>query len=177
MIDCYYLIFHKSEFDTNGSYYIFLILFSVPQQGSLDITTEFGKIHVENSEICVIQRGMLFSVNVEGPTRGYALEVFNGHFEIPSLGPIGANGLANPRDFKTPVAAFENISGVEWKVVNKFLGKLFVAVYDHSPYNVVAWHGNYAPYKYDLRTFNTMNSVSFDHAVSIIENPEFLIIR
>lgn len=147
----------KSFYSSDGDFLI------VPQQGTLHIQTEFGKMTVANSEICVIQRGMHFSVGVEGPSRGYALEVYTGHFEIPSLGPIGANGLANPRDFQTPVAYFEDLK-CEWTIINKFLGKHFQAKQDHSPFNVVAWHGNYAPYKYDLKLFNTMNTVSFDHA-------------
>ena len=148
---------NKSFYSSDGDFLI------VPEQGTLDIQTEFGKLEVKPGEITVVQRGIQFSVNVAGPSRGYALEVYTGHFEIPSLGPIGANGLANPRDFQAPVAYFDDIKG-EWTVVNKFLGKLFKASMDHSPFNVVAWHGNYAPYKYDLSLFNTMNTVSFDHA-------------
>ena len=123
---------------------------------------------VKNGEICVIQRGIHFSISVSGPTRGYGLEVYDGHFEIPNLGPIGANGLANPRDFQTPVAFADDDCKCEWTIVNKYMGKLFECKRDHSPFNVVAWHGNYAPYKYDLSLFNTMNTVSFDHAVSIL---------
>ena len=172
---------NKSFYSSDGDFLIGqILLFSisksllnpyiscvVPEQGTLDIQTEFGKLEVKPGEITVIQRGIQFSVNVSGPSRGYALEIYTGHFEIPSLGPIGANGLANPRDFQAPVAYFDDIK-VEWTVVNKFLGKLFKASMDHSPFNVVAWHGNYAPYKYDLSLFNTMNTVSFDHAVNIL---------
>lgn len=148
---------NKSFFNSDGDFLI------VPQQGSLVIQTEFGYIEVEPLEIVVIQRGMQFTVNVNGPSRGYILEVYNGHFKIPDLGPIGANGLANPRDFLTPVAAFEDRQ-CTFTVINKFLGQLFSTEKDHSPYNVVAWHGNYAPYKYDLRKFCAMNTVTFDHA-------------
>jgi len=137
-------------------------LLIVAQQGNLDITTEMGKILVKPNQICVIQQGIRFSVNVDGPTRGYILEVFNNHFVLPDLGPIGANGLANARDFLTPVAWFEDKS-VKFEVVNKYQGHLFSAQQEHSPFNVVAWHGNYAPYKYDLNNFCTVNSVSFDH--------------
>ena len=145
----------------------------------MDIQTEFGFLEVKPGELVVIQRGIQFSVVVEGPTRGYILEVYNGHFKLPDLGPIGifsifsydislgANGLANPRDFLTPVAAFEE-KQCKWNVVNKFLGQLFVAEKDHSPFNVVAWHGNYAPYKYDLSLFCAMNTVTFDHPVSCL---------
>ncbi|KAL1920979.1 uncharacterized protein VTP21DRAFT_11614 [Calcarisporiella thermophila] len=147
----------KAFYNSDGDFLI------VPQLGALDITTEFGKMLVRPNEICVIQRGMRFTVALpDGPSRGYICEVYNNHFELPDLGPIGANGLANPRDFQTPVAAFEDVEG-DWTVISKFNGKLFSAKQNHSPYNVVAWHGNYAPYKYDLAKFNTINTVSFDH--------------
>lgn len=96
---------------------------------------------------------------------GYILEVFDGHFQLPDLGPIGANGLANPRDFQTPVAWFEE-KEIDFKIISKFQGSLFVASQGHSPFDVVAWHGNYVPYKYDLSKFMVINSVSFDHCVS-----------
>ncbi|KXN68802.1 Homogentisate 1,2-dioxygenase [Conidiobolus coronatus NRRL 28638] len=138
-------------------------LLIVPQQGRLDIQTEFGKIFVEPNQIAVIQRGIRFKVGLpDGPSRGYILEIFGHHFELPDLGPIGANGLANPRDFETPVAFYED-DQQDWKVFNKYQGELFSSVQNHSPFDVVAWHGNYAPYKYDLAKFNTMNTVSFDH--------------
>ncbi|OXB68916.1 hypothetical protein ASZ78_005353 [Callipepla squamata] len=138
---------------------------TVPQQGKLLITTEFGKMLVEPNEICVIQQGMRFSVEVFGETRGYILEVYGAHFELPDLGPIGANGLANPRDFLVPVAWYEDrkIAG-GYTVISKYQGKLFAAQQDFSPFNVVAWHGNYTPYKYHLGNFMVINSVAFDHA-------------
>uniref|UniRef100_T1PEH7 Homogentisate 1,2-dioxygenase n=1 Tax=Musca domestica TaxID=7370 RepID=T1PEH7_MUSDO len=135
----------------------------VPQEGVLDITTEFGKMKVAPNEICVIPQGIRFAVNVAGPTRGYILEVYDNHFHLPDLGPIGANGLANPRDFQTPVAWFEDRQVKDFSVVSKFQGHLFVAKQNHSCFDVVAWHGNYVPYKYDLSKFNVINSVSFDH--------------
>ncbi|KAF9915379.1 hypothetical protein BX616_006286 [Lobosporangium transversale] len=135
----------------------------VPQQGRLDITTEFGKILAHPNEICVIQRGIRFSVALpDGPSRGYICEVFNGTWTIPDLGPIGANGLANPRDFQTPVAAFSQ-EEKPFRIINKYGGQLFTAKQNHTPFDVVAWHGNYAPFKYNLALFNTINSVSFDH--------------
>lgn len=134
----------------------------VPQVGTLDITTEMGLLRVEPCEIVVIPRGIKFSVDVQTASRGYILEIFKGHFELPNLGPIGANGLANPRDFKTPTAAYVDRE-CEFTIVNKFGGQLFSAKMGHSPFDVVAWHGNYAPFKYDLRHFNCINSVSFDH--------------
>ncbi|CEG67707.1 Putative Homogentisate 1,2-dioxygenase [Rhizopus microsporus] len=138
----------------------------VPQQGTLDIYTEFGKIKAEPNEIVVIQRGIRFSVSLpDGKSRGYVLEVYGTHFELPDLGPIGANGLANPRDFLTPVASFEEEDNVEWQIITKFNGRLFSAKQSHTPFDVVAWHGNYAPYKYNLANFCTINTVSFDHIV------------
>ncbi|GAM20578.1 hypothetical protein SAMD00019534_037530 [Acytostelium subglobosum LB1] len=146
----------KSFYNSDGDFLI------VPQQGTLDIQTEFGFLEVHSGEICVIQRGIVFSVNVSGPSRGYILEIFGSHFRLPDLGPIGANGLANPRDFLSPVAAFEERECNHVKI-NKFGGKLFTSTQTNSPYNVVAWHGNYCPYKYDLNLFCAVNSVTFDH--------------
>jgi len=135
----------------------------VPQSGALNITTEMGKMRVEPNEICVIQQGIRYSVDVEGPSRGYILEVWGNHFVLPNLGPIGANGLANPRDFLTPVACYEDIE-VPWVITAKYQGKLFNVTQDHSPFDVVAWHGNYAPYKYNLKNFMVINATAFDHA-------------
>ena len=111
---------------------------------------------------------MRFSIDVDGPSRGYILEVYDTHFQLPNLGPIGANGLANPRDFKTPTAWFEEVDGVDYKIVNKYGGHLFEAVQQHSPFDVVAWHGNYVPYKYNLADFMVINSVEFDHCVTFL---------
>ncbi|KDO33796.1 homogentisate 1,2-dioxygenase [Saprolegnia parasitica CBS 223.65] len=137
-------------------------LLIVPQEGALKITTEMGKLLVSPHEICVIQRGIRFNVELDGPARGYILEVYNRHFVLPDLGPIGANGLANPRDFEHPVAWYED-RDVHYTVVGKFGGKLFTAAMEHSPFDVVAWHGNYVPYKYNLDHYCTMNSVNYDH--------------
>lgn len=146
-----------------------VLVIIVPQQGVLDIFTEFGKIKVAPNEIAVIQRGIRFTVNLpNGPSRGYVLEVFGAHFELPDLGPIGANGLANPRDFLTPTACFEEENNVDWEIITKFNGQLFSAKQNYTPFDVVAWHGNYAPYKYDLASFCTINSVSFDHIVKLL---------
>jgi homogentisate 1,2-dioxygenase len=135
----------------------------VPQQGMLVVRTEMGVMDVSPGEICVIQRGIKFRVEIpEGAARGYICENYGTGFRLPDLGPIGANGLANPRDFLTPVAAYEEREG-DFEVVAKFMGNMWSASIDHSPLNVVAWHGNYAPYKYDLSTFQTINTVSFDH--------------
>jgi homogentisate 1,2-dioxygenase len=138
-------------------------LLIVPQDGSLKFHTELGIIGVAPGEICVIPRGVKFRVVLDGESaRGYICENYGLTFRLPELGPIGANGLANSRDFLTPNAAFEDRDG-PFQMVSKFLGRLWVAEIDHSPLDVVAWHGNYAPYKYDLKNFNCINSVSFDH--------------
>lgn len=99
---------------------------------------------------------------LEGKSKGYLTEVFKGHFVIPDLGPIGANCLANPRDFLIPSAWYED-KDEEWTVINKFQGKFFQYNYKWSPFDIVGWHGNYAPYKYDTRKYNTLGSISYDH--------------
>jgi homogentisate 1,2-dioxygenase len=138
-------------------------LLIVPQQGRLTLATELGVLDVEPQEIAVIPRGVRFTVAVPaGRARGYVCENFGALLELPDLGPIGSNGLANPRDFLTPVAAFEDREG-QFELVAKFGGHLWRADIDHSPLDVVAWHGNYAPYKYDLRRFNAIGSITFDH--------------
>lgn len=135
----------------------------VPQEGRLQLATELGLIEVEPQEIAVIPRGIRFSVSLpDGNARGYLCENFGALLQLPDLGPIGSNGLANPRDFLTPVAAFEDREG-EFELVCKFQGALWRADIGHSPLDVVGWHGNYAPYKYDLRRFNTIGSISYDH--------------
>jgi homogentisate 1,2-dioxygenase len=134
----------------------------VPQEGSLRFLTEMGIVDVEPYEICVIPRGVKFRVEVSGGVRGYILENYGSRLKLPDLGPIGANGLAYPRDFRTPEAWYEERTG-EFAVIAKFQGNLWRGTYDHSPLNVVAWHGNYAPYKYDLRKYQCINSVTFDH--------------
>jgi homogentisate 1,2-dioxygenase len=138
-------------------------LLIVPQEGGLTITTEFGVIDLEPQQIAVIPRGVRFRVALtEGQARGYVCENYGALFRLPDLGPIGSNGLANPRDFETPVAAYEDVEG-EVELVQKFQGGLWSTMLDHSPFDVVAWHGNLAPYRYDLRRFNTINTVSYDH--------------
>ncbi|HEV2326243.1 MAG TPA: homogentisate 1,2-dioxygenase [Terracidiphilus sp.] len=135
----------------------------VPQMGELSFHTELGILDVAPGEICVIPRGVKFRVELlADQVRGYICENYGQTFRLPELGPIGANGLANPRDFKSPLAAYEDREG-EFYIVSKFLGRLWRADIDHSPLDVVAWHGNYAPYKYDLALFNCINTVSFDH--------------
>ena len=147
----------KVFFDADGE------LLIVPQQGRLRLVTEMGVLGLEPLEIAVIPRGVRFRVELpDGAARGYVCENYGAHLRLPELGPIGSNGLANARDFLSPVAAFEDIERPT-QLVQKFQGGLWSTTLGHSPLDVVAWHGNYAPFKYDLRRFNTINSVSFDH--------------
>jgi len=135
----------------------------LPQLGRLRVKTEMGNLDVAPGELVVLPRGVRFSVELLDDTaRGYICENYGAMLRLPELGPIGSNGLANPRDFLTPVAAFEDREG-RFELVAKFGGQLWSAEIGHSPLDVVAWHGNYAPYKYDLSLFNTINTVSFDH--------------
>jgi homogentisate 1,2-dioxygenase len=144
-------------FDSDGEFLI------VPQAGSLDLATEFGRVALTPGEIGVIPRGIRFRVGLpEGSAAGYVCENHGALLRLPELGPIGSNGLANPRDFLTPVAAFEDVEGPV-ELIQKFDGALWSTTLDHSPLDVVAWHGNYAPYKYDLARFNAIGTVSFDH--------------
>jgi homogentisate 1,2-dioxygenase len=154
----------------------FLIL---PQQGTLEITTELGKLQVAPGEFCVIPRGIIFQVHLwnhrdnDEPARGYILEIYKGHFSLPELGPIGSNGLANARDFQYPVAWYEPPAPQQQEIMaqpptsstllNKFGSQLWSKPIATSPYNVVAWHGNYLPFKYNLANFCAVNSVTYDH--------------
>jgi len=138
-------------------------LLLVPQQGRLHVETELGVLDVEPQEIAVIPRGVRFRLALpDGASRGYVCENFGALLRLPDLGPIGSNGLANPRDFLAPNAAFEDVEG-DFELVGKFQGHLWRAPIGHSPLDVVGWHGNCAPYKYDLRRFNTIGSISYDH--------------
>ena len=138
-------------------------LLVVPQQGAIIFATEFGRLRVEPGEIAVIPRGIKFRAEIDSDwVRGYVCENYGAPLRLPDLGPIGSNGLANPRDFLAPTAAFED-RDAPTEVIAKFAGHLWSAQFDHSPLDVVAWHGNYYPYKYDLARFNAMNTVSFDH--------------
>jgi len=133
----------------------------VPQQGGLVLSTELGKLDVAPGEIAVVPRGMKFRVELaEGAARGYLCENYGQPFRLPELGPIGSQGLAQQRDFEVPVAAFEDRGRCE---VVKFMGGLWTSELAHSPLDVVAWHGDYVPYKYDLARFMVINTVSFDH--------------
>jgi len=135
----------------------------VPESGALTLHTEMGVLKVAPTEIAVVPRGIRWRVALpDGQARGYVMENYGAMLTLPELGPIGANGLANHRDFLAPVAAYEDTSG-SVEVVQKYGGALWSAVYDHSPLDVVAWHGNYTPYKYDLSKFMVIGTVSFDH--------------
>ncbi|CAN7167569.1 homogentisate 1,2-dioxygenase [Variovorax paradoxus] len=135
----------------------------VPQQGRLVITTELGVLDVKPGEIALLPRGMAFKVALpDGLSRGYVCENYGAHFRLPELGPIGSNGLANARDFQAPVAAFEDDGGA-YELVKKFGGRFWKAPARQSPFNVVAWHGNLAPVKYDTANFMVIGSISFDH--------------
>lgn len=147
----------RAFFNADGEWLI------VPQQGRLRLITELGLLDIEPQEIAVIPRGLKFSVQLlDGQARGYICENHGSPLRLPDLGPIGSNGLANPRDFQAPVAHFENREQPT-VLVQKFLGELWGTTLEHTPFDVVAWHGNNVPYKYDLRLFNTIGTVSYDH--------------
>jgi homogentisate 1,2-dioxygenase len=135
----------------------------VPQLGRLRLGTELGILEVSPGEIALLPRGLRFKVELpDGPSRGYICENYGQMFRLPELGPLGANGLANGRDFEAPIAAFED-KDTPCALVAKFQGNLWAAEMKHSPLGVVAWHGNYAPYKYDLSRFMVIGTISFDH--------------
>jgi homogentisate 1,2-dioxygenase len=147
----------RALYDADGE------LLIVPQLGALLLITELGQLRVEPLEIAVIPRGLRFRVELpEGRARGYVCENFGAPLRLPDLGPIGSNGLACERDFLTPVAWYED-RDERCELIAKFMGRLWSTTLDHSPFDVVAWRGNCAPYKYDLRRFNAMGSVSYDH--------------
>ncbi|HZO23353.1 MAG TPA: homogentisate 1,2-dioxygenase, partial [Steroidobacteraceae bacterium] len=150
-------MYERFFYDADGE------LLIVPQLGRLRLATELGLLQIEPQQVAVIPRGLRFRVELpDGQARGYVCENFGAPFRLPDLGPIGSNGLANPRDFQTPVAWYEDRVG-ELELIAKFQGHCWSAPIDHSPLDVVAWHGNHVPYQYDLRHFNTLGSVSFDH--------------
>jgi homogentisate 1,2-dioxygenase len=147
----------RAFFNADGEWLV------VPQQGRLRVVTELGVLQVEPQEIVLLPRGMKFRVELlDAEARGYICENHGSALRLPDLGPIGSNGLANPRDFLAPVAHFED-RREPCELVQKFLGELWTTQLDHSPFDVVAWHGNNVPYKYDLRRFNTIGSISYDH--------------
>ncbi|WP_342251239.1 homogentisate 1,2-dioxygenase [Sphingomonas sp. OTU376] len=138
-------------------------LLVIPEKGGLTLLTELGRIDIAPGQIALVPRGVRFRVLLpDGEARGYLAENYGALFRLPDLGPIGSNGLANPRDFETPVAWYED-RDTPTEVVQKYLGSLWTTTLDHSPLDVVAWHGNLAPFRYDLSRFNTIGTVSFDH--------------
>ncbi|NRF65675.1 homogentisate 1,2-dioxygenase [Aquincola sp. S2] len=138
-------------------------LLIVPQQGRIVLTTEMGVLDVKPGEIALVPRGVVFKIALpDGPSRGYVCENYGALFRLPELGPIGSNGLANARDFQVPVAAYEDGDG-GYEIIKKFGGRLWRAAMKQTPFNVVAWHGNLAPVKYDTANFMTIGSISFDH--------------
>ncbi len=138
-------------------------LLIIPEKGRLTLLTELGRIDLAPGQIALVPRGVRLRVLLpDGEGRGYLAENYGALFRLPDLGPIGANGLANPRDFETPVAWFED-RDAPTEIVQKYLGSLWSTMLDHSPLDVVAWHGNLAPCRYDLSRFNTIGTVSFDH--------------
>ncbi|KEZ43122.1 Homogentisate 1,2-dioxygenase [Scedosporium apiospermum] len=150
----------------------------VPQHGVMDIQTELGRILARPNEIVVIPRGIKYRVDLpDGPVRGYIMELHDGHFKLPELGPIGSNGLANARDFQAPVASFDDApeDDTPWTIYTKYNGNMFLANQAHTPFDVVGWHGLYYPYKYDLGRFNAIGSISFDHPdpsiYTVLTNP------
>ncbi|WP_395622920.1 homogentisate 1,2-dioxygenase [Sphingomonas daechungensis] len=138
-------------------------LLIIPQDGAIEIQTELGRIEAGPGDVALVPRGVKFRVNLlAGEARGYVAENHGLPFRLPDLGPIGANGLANPRDFEVPMAAYEDRDD-KTEVIQKYLGSLWTTTLDHSPLDVVGWHGNYVPWRYDLNRFNTIGTVSFDH--------------
>jgi homogentisate 1,2-dioxygenase len=171
-----YLIYAASKdmapntafFSSDGDYLI------VPQAGTLDIQTELGNLLVRPNEIAIIPRGFKYRVTLpEGTARGYICELFEGHFQLPELGPIGSCSLANARDFQIPTARFDGSvengiahtrnAGNDWLIVTKFAGKFFRCKQDQTPFDIAAWHGTYYPYKYDLGRYSVLGSVLYDH--------------
>jgi homogentisate 1,2-dioxygenase len=138
-------------------------LLIIPQEGAIELQTELGRIEAGPGDIALIPRGVRFRVRLlDGEARGYVAENHGLPFRLPDLGPIGANGLANPRDFEVPVASYED-RDEPTEVIQKYLGSLWTTTLDHSPLDVVGWHGNYVPCRYDLNRFNTIGTVSYDH--------------
>lgn len=148
----------RAFYDADGD------LLIVPELGALRLTTEHGRLTVAPGEVVLVGRGIKFSVALEGPgARGFVLEVYDGPLQLPERGLIGANGLADERHFLAPSAWFEDRKAPGFEIFAKHAGRLFRSTTNHSPFDVVAWHGNHVPYKYDLASFNTYGSVTWDH--------------
>jgi len=148
----------RAFYDADGD------LLLLPELGAVTLITELGPLEVAPGQIAVVPRGLAFSVLLHGPlARGYVGETYGHHFRLPERGPAGANGLADPRHFRAPSAWYEDRLAPDFRIVAKLGGRLHQASQDHSPFDVVAWHGNYLPYVYDLADFSPIGSVRFDH--------------
>ncbi|QDS73265.1 hypothetical protein FKW77_004698 [Venturia effusa] len=140
-------------------------LLILPQRGRLEIQTELGRMMIQPGELVVIQAGIRFKVSLpDGPSRGYVQEIFGAHYELPELGPLGSNGMALPRDFEMPLASFDLDHGSKWEIVYKLAGSLHSCQQGHTPFDVVAWHGNLVPYKYAIEKFINVANVEVDQA-------------
>ncbi|PHH87728.1 hypothetical protein CDD83_8471 [Cordyceps sp. RAO-2017] len=140
-------------------------LLLLPQHGRLEIQTELGWLSVRPGELAVVQAGIRFRVLLpDGPARGYLQEIFGAHYELPELGPVGANGMALPRDFLAPVASFDVDESSDWEVTYKLAGSLHSCRQRHSPFDVVAWHGNLVPFKYAIERFVNLANANRDQA-------------
>jgi homogentisate 1,2-dioxygenase len=149
---------HRAFYDADGDWLL------IPQEGALDLATELGRLRVAPGEIAIVPRGVAVSVGLpDGPARGYVAEVFGPGFALPDRGPVGANGLTDARHFRAPAAWYEDRLDPGFRVTAKLGGALHEATQDHSPFDVVAWHGNHAPYVYDLADFAPMGSTRVDH--------------
>jgi homogentisate 1,2-dioxygenase len=135
----------------------------VPQQGALTVVTELGVLEARPGELLLLPRGIAFSVQVSGPSRAYVCENHGAAFRLPELGPIGSNGLANARDFLAPVAAYDARQDRPFQIIKRAGGRLWHTTQQRTPFDVVAWHGNLAPLKYDTARFMVIGSISFDH--------------
>jgi homogentisate 1,2-dioxygenase len=148
----------RAFYDADGD------LLLVPVEGALTVLTELGPLEVAPGQIAIVPRGFCFSVLLAGPVaRGYLAEVFGRHFQLPERGPVGANGLTDPRHFRAPAPFYEDKLAPDFRIVGKLGGRLQEASQDHSPFDVVAWHGNYFPCRYDLAHFSPVGAVRIDH--------------
>jgi homogentisate 1,2-dioxygenase len=140
-------------------------LLVIPQEGALDVRTELGWLSVPIGSILFVPRGLKFAIGLpENVGRGWVLEVFGTKLRLPERGLVGSNGLAEARHFRAPHASYEDRECPDgFQHVTKTGGRLFEATHTFSPFDVVAWYGNHAPFVYDLMHFAPVASVRFDH--------------